>query len=140
MRPTFQQCCTTWNPMLVFDHFQLNLVRLLQAVDSVAQPLRLIPSIDPDFPEARDAGGKIAHVKARCRCRVIPLVATARGAERPWTSRGQQYRPARPLRWAHRRRPHSPHGGVAPVPGHTRPHEYSRTATFCASRLRNDVL
>ena len=53
----------------VLDQVQLNLVRLLQAVDPVAQPLCLIPSIDSDFPEARDTGGKIADVKARCRCR-----------------------------------------------------------------------
>src|SRR5215831_9474554 len=44
----------------VLDPCQINLGRLLQAVDPVAQPLRLIPSIDPDFPEAGDARGKIA--------------------------------------------------------------------------------
>src|SRR5262245_45252932 len=43
----------------VLDAFHSNLVRLLQAADPVAQPLRLIPAIDPDFPEAGHAGGKI---------------------------------------------------------------------------------
>ena len=43
----------------VLDDFQINLVRLLQAADPVAQPLRLISAIDPDVPEAGHAGGKI---------------------------------------------------------------------------------
>jgi hypothetical protein len=40
----------------VLDHFQINLVRLLQAPDPVVQSRRLIPSLDPDFPEAGHAG------------------------------------------------------------------------------------
>src|SRR4029434_746831 len=43
----------------VLDHFQINLVRLLQAADPVAQPLRLLTSIDPDFPEPGHTRGKI---------------------------------------------------------------------------------
>ena len=43
----------------VLDHCQIHLVRLLQVAPPVAQPLRLIASIDPDVPEAGDAGGKI---------------------------------------------------------------------------------
>jgi len=44
----------------VLDHCQGSLVRLLQAADPVAQPLRLLASIDPDLPEAGDTGGQIA--------------------------------------------------------------------------------
>ena len=43
----------------VLDDFQVHLVRLLQAANPVAQPLRLIAAIDPDFPETGHAGGKI---------------------------------------------------------------------------------
>src|SRR6516225_10648590 len=43
----------------MLDHFQHHLVCLLQGAYPVAQPLCLILSIDPDFPEAGHAGSKI---------------------------------------------------------------------------------
>jgi hypothetical protein len=42
----------------VLDNFQINLVRLFQAAYPVAQPLGIIATIDPDFPDAPGFGGK----------------------------------------------------------------------------------
>lgn len=57
----------------VLDHFQVYLGRLLQAADPVAQPLRLLPSIDPDFPEAGHTRGKIALQQRDQAQPIIPM-------------------------------------------------------------------
>jgi hypothetical protein len=44
----------------VLDHFQFNLVGLFEAPDSVAQPLRLIPAVNPSLAQALDPRGTIA--------------------------------------------------------------------------------
>jgi hypothetical protein len=43
----------------VLDHFQRNRMRALNTAHPVAQPLGLLPAVDPDLPQALHPGGTI---------------------------------------------------------------------------------